>query len=220
MTPLTRDQMAARVARALPKGGFVNLGIGMPSLVARHITPSQDVTLHSENGILLFGTPPPEDEADTDLVDASKNPVTILPGGSYFDSALSFAIMRGGHLDAAILGGFEVSARGDLANWWTGAADDPHGVGGAMDLACGAREIWVMMDHQTRDGRPKIVEKCRYPLTAQGVVTRIFTNLAMITVTANGLQVEEMVEGLDFAGLQARTDARLLQHPHLAPLQA
>ncbi|HEY2131365.1 MAG TPA: 3-oxoacid CoA-transferase subunit B [Acetobacteraceae bacterium] len=195
MAPLTREQMAARVARALPHGAFVNLGIGMPSLVARHIAPAQDVTLHSENGLLLFGGPPPAGMADTDLVDAGKNPVTILPGGSYFDSSLSFSMMRGGHLDVAVLGGFEVSAGGDLSNWWTGAADDPQGVGGAMDLASGARQIWVLMEHRTRDGRPKIVERCAYPLTARGVVTRIFTDLAVIAVRREGLVVEEMVGG-------------------------
>jgi 3-oxoadipate CoA-transferase beta subunit len=211
MTPLTREQMAARVAHALPHGAFVNLGIGMPSLVARHIAPAQDVTLHSENGLLLFGGPPPEGMADTDLVDAGKNPVTILPGGSYFDSSLSFSMMRGGHLDVAVLGGFEVSAGGDLANWWTGAADEPQGVGGAMDLASGARQIWVLMEHRTRDGRPRIVERCAYPLTARGVVTRIFTDLAVIAVRREGLVVEEMVGGLDLDGLQAWTGARLRQ---------
>ena len=209
MTPLTRTEMAARLARDVPQGAFMNLGIGMPSLVARHIPPERGVVLHSENGLLNFGGPPEPGQEDHDLVDAGKNPVTILPGASYFDSALSFAIMRGGHLDIAVLGGFEVSATGDLANWWTGTPGDPQGVGGAMDLACGAREIWVLMEHRTRDGRPKIVERCTYPLTAAGVVTRIYTDLAVLDVTPAGISVREMTAGLTLADLQQWTGARL-----------
>jgi 3-oxoadipate CoA-transferase beta subunit len=152
MTPLSRDAMAKRLAQAIPHGAFVNLGIGLPSLVAGHIPENRDITLHSENGLLHFGGPPQAGQEDRDLVDAGKNPVTIRPGSAFFDSALSFAMMRGGHLDIAVLGAFEVSAAGDLANWWTGAPGDPQGVGGAMDLASGAREIWVLMEHQTKDG--------------------------------------------------------------------
>jgi 3-oxoadipate CoA-transferase beta subunit len=205
--PLTREQMASRVGRAIPPGAFINLGIGMPTMVARYVTRESGVTLHSENGILGFGGPPPEGEIDWDLTDASKRPVTMLEGGSYFDSALSFALMRGGHLDVAVLGGFEVSAKGDLANWWTGEEGEVQGVGGAMDLASGAKEIWVLMEQRTRDGRSKVVETCRYPLTASGVVTKIFTDLAIFAVTPSGLLVEEMVAGLDMAGLQALTAA-------------
>lgn len=207
MTPLTREQMASRLGRAIPPGAFINLGIGMPTMVAKYVTQESGVTLHSENGILGFGGPPPEAEIDWDLTDAGKRPVTMLEGGSYFDSALSFALMRGGHLDVAVLGGFEVSAKGDLANWWTGQPDDVQGVGGAMDLASGAKEIWVIMEHRTRDGRPKMVESCSYPLTAAGVVTRVFTDLAVFAVTPDGLVVEEIVAGLDLAGLQALTGA-------------
>ena len=209
MTPLTRTQMAARLARDVPHGSFMNLGIGMPSLVARHIDPAADITLHSENGLLNFGGPPPPGEEDTDLVDAGKNPVTQRPGAAFFDSALSFSMMRGGHLDIAVLGGFEVSAGGDLANWWTGIPGDPQGVGGAMDLACGAREIWVLMEHRTKDGRPKIVQECSYPLTARGVVTRVYTDLAVLDVGPSGLVVREMVDGLAMTALQAWTGAAL-----------
>jgi 3-oxoadipate CoA-transferase beta subunit len=220
MTPLTRHQMAARLARAIPPGSYMNLGIGIPSLVAAYVTPESGVTLHSENGILAFGAAPAPGEEDWDLTDASKRAVTILEGGSYFDSGLSFAMMRGGHLDVAVLGGFEVSERGDLANWWTGAPGEPQAVGGAMDLASGAKEIWVLMEHRTRDGKPKVVQHCSYPLTAAGVVTRIFTDLAILAVTPEGLVVEEMVEGLDLAGLQAVTGPKLRTKGDIAILAA
>ncbi len=210
MTPLTRPQMAERLARDIPPGSFVNLGIGMPSLVARHIRAEQGVILHSENGVLHFGGPPPPGQEDPDLVDAGKNPVTLQAGGSYFDSALSFSMMRGGHLDLAVLGGFEVSAGGDLANWWTGAPGDPQGVGGAMDLASGARQIWVLMEHRTKDGRPRIVDRCAYPLTARGVVTRVYTDLAVLAVGADGVRVMQAAPGLSFADLQAATGTALL----------
>ena len=209
MSGWTRTEMAGRLAQDIPGGTFINLGIGMPSLVARHISPGADITLHSENGLLDFGGPPPPGEEDTDLVDAGKNPVTLRPGAAFFDSALSFAMMRGGHLDIAVLGGFEVSAVGDLANWWTGTPGDPQGVGGAMDLASGAKEIWVLMEHRTKDGRPKIVEACRYPLTARRVVTRVYTDLAVIDVTSGGLVVREMAPGVDAGMLVAATGAAL-----------
>ncbi len=209
MTPLTREQMAARLARAIPAGSFINLGIGLPTLVARHVPADRGVTLHSENGILGFGGPPAVGAEDMDLTDAGKQPITMLEGGCYMDSALSFVIMRGGHLDIAVLGGFEVSGRGDLANWWTGEPDSPPGVGGAMDLASGARGIWVIMEHRTRDGRPKVVEQCSYPLTAAGVVTRIFTDLAVFAVTPAGLLLQEMTDGLDLVALQAVTGPRI-----------
>lgn len=206
----SRSEMAARLARDVPHGSFMNLGIGMPSLVARHIDPAADITLHSENGLLNFGGPPPAGEEDTDLVDAGKNPVTLRPGAAFFDSALSFSMMRGGHLDIAVLGGFEVSAQGDLANWWTGIPGDPQGVGGAMDLACGAREIWVLMEHRTKDGRPKVVERCTYPLTARRVVTRVYTDLAVLDITPRGVAVREMVPGLSLEALQALTGTALV----------
>lgn len=210
MTPRTRLQMAERLARDIPPGGFVNLGIGMPSLVARFIKPEQGVILHSENGLLHFGGPPPADEIDLDLVDAGKNPVTLQQGGSFFDSALSFSMMRGGHLDLAVLGGFEVSAQGDLANWWTGEHGDPQGVGGAMDLASGARQIWVLMEHRTKDGRPRIVDRCAYPLTARGVVTRVYTDLAVLALEPGGVRVLELAPGVAMAALQAVTGTTLL----------
>ena len=209
MTPLDRTAMARRVAHAIPDGAFVNLGIGMPDHVPDHIPDGREIFLHSENGVLHVGPRPPEDRIDWDLINAGKQPVTLRQGGSYFDSSLSFAIMRGGHLDISVLGGFQVSAAGDLANWSTGEAEGVPGVGGAMDLAVGAKQIWVMMDHTTRDGRPRIVERCAYPLTARGVVRRIFTNLAVIDVTPEGLVVAEIVPGLDLAELQRSTGAPL-----------
>ncbi len=209
MTPWTRTQMAARLARDIPSGTFINLGIGMPSLVARHIPPDADITLHSENGLLQFGGPPEPGQEDTDLVDAGKNPVTLRPGAAFFDSALSFAMMRGGHLDIAVLGGFEVSAQGDLANWWTGTPGDPQGVGGAMDLASGAAQIWVLMEHRTKVGAPKVVERCTYPLTARRVVTRIYTDLAVIDVTPDGLLVRDLAPDVTIEALQSVTAARL-----------
>ncbi len=210
MPPLTREGIARRLARALPTGAAVNLGIGMPSLVSRYVALKQDILLHSENGIINFEGLPTEDGADRDSIDASKRPVAVLPGGSYLDVALSFGLMRGGHLDVAVLGAFEVSTGGDLANWWTGKPGDVPGVGGAMDLACGAKSIWVMMEHTTREGRPKLVERCTYPLTAPAVVHRIFTDLAVLDVAAEGFVVRETVPGLDRSALQARTEARLI----------
>ena len=208
MTPLTRDGIAARAARDVPDGAFVNLGIGMPTLIANHIPAGREVFLHSENGIIGVGPAPAKGQEDWDVIDAGKSAITILPGASIFDSALSFAIMRGGHLNVAALGGFQVSVDGDLANWSTGEGGLP-GVGGAMDLACGAGAIWVLMEHTTRDGKPRIVNKCTYPLTATRVVKRIYTSLAVIDVTPEGLLVREIVAGLDMAGLQAVTEAPL-----------
>ncbi|WP_267428679.1 3-oxoacid CoA-transferase subunit B [Methylobacterium sp. GC_Met_2] len=210
MTPLSRDDIARRVASALPLGAVVNLGIGLPGLVSRYVEAAQDIVLHSENGIINFAASPDGGTADHDSIDASKRPVTVLPGGSYLDVALSFGLMRGGHLDVAVLGAFEVSARGDLANWWTGQPGDVPGVGGAMDLACGAKSIWVMMEHTTRDGLPKLVDRCSYPLTAPAVVDRIFTDLAVLDVTPEGLCVRELVAGLKPDELQARTATRLI----------
>lgn len=220
MKPLDRDGIARRAARDIPDGSFVNLGIGMPTLIANHIPAGREVFLHSENGILAVGPAPPEGEEDWDLIDAGKQPITMLTGAAIFDSALSFAMMRGGHLDIAALGAFEVSARGDLANWWTREDKGLPAVGGAMDLACGAKAIWVLMDHTRRDGSPRLVNACSYPLTAPGVVKRIFTNLAVIDVTPRGLVVKEMVAGLDLPGLQRLTEAPLLADDEVLPLAA
>lgn len=209
MTPLTRDQIAHRIARELKPGWYVNLGIGMPGLVSNFTAPDQDMFLQSENGILHYQGLAPGLTPDFDCIDASKRPVTVKPGGCYMDVSTSFGLMRGGHLDVAVLGAFEVSQAGDLANWSQGHAEDVPGVGGAMDLACGAKAIWAMLEHTTKKGSPKIVKSCSYPLTARGVVSRIFTDLAMIDVGPAGLIVREMVDGLSRDGLQSRTDAPL-----------
>jgi 3-oxoadipate CoA-transferase, beta subunit len=204
---LSRDQIANRVARDLRDGSFVNLGIGLPTLVADRIPEGIEVILHSENGILNVGPQPPEGQEDWDLINAGKDPVSLLPGGSFFDSSLSFMMMRGGHLDCSILGAYQVSDKGDLANWSMGLNDDLPGVGGAMDLALGAREIWVMMEHVTKKGAPRIVKECTLPLTAPGVVTRIFTDLSVLDVSPRGLVLREIVHGLDIDRLQEITGA-------------
>ncbi len=202
MKRLTRNEMAARVARDIPDGAVVNLGIGLPTLVANHLPKDREVLLHSENGVLGMGPAPADSDIDWDLINAGKQPVTLLNGGSYFHHADSFAMMRGGHLDYCVLGAFQVSVGGDLANWHTGAADAIPAVGGAMDLAIGAKKTYVMMDHQTKGGESKIVPLCTYPLTGVGCVSRIYTDLATIDVTPQGLRVIDMVEGLDLAELQ------------------
>ena len=202
MKRLTRNEMAARVARDIPDGAVVNLGIGLPTLVANHLPKDREVLLHSENGVLGMGPAPLDADIDWDLINAGKQPVTLLDGGSYFHHADSFAMMRGGHLDFCVLGAFQVSVGGDLANWHTGAADAIPAVGGAMDLAIGAKKTYVMMDHQTKSGESKIVPLCTYPLTGVGCVSRIYTDLATIDVTPQGLRVIDMVEGLDLAELQ------------------
>jgi 3-oxoadipate CoA-transferase, beta subunit len=202
MKRLTRNQMAERVARDIPDGAVVNLGIGLPTLVANHLPKDREVLLHSENGVLGMGPAPADADIDWDLINAGKQPVTLLNGGSYFHHADSFAMMRGGHLDFCVLGAFQVSVGGDLANWHTGAADAIPAVGGAMDLAIGAKKTYVMMDHQTKSGESKIVPLCTYPLTGVGCVSRIYTDLATIDVTPQGLRVIDMVEGLDLAELQ------------------
>ena len=210
MKRLTREQLATRVARDIPEGAYVNLGIGMPTLVANYLPRDREIFLHSENGILGMGPAPAPGAEDPDLINAGKQPVTLLPGGSFFHHADSFAMMRGGHLDICVLGAFEVSASGDLANWHTGAADAIPAVGGAMDLAIGAKQVLVMMEHLTRAGESKIVERCRYPLTAVACVDRIYTDLAVIDVSPLGLRVREMVDGLSFAELQRLTGATLV----------
>ncbi|HMN64067.1 MAG TPA: 3-oxoacid CoA-transferase subunit B [Burkholderiaceae bacterium] len=209
MNRLTRDQMAARVARDIPDGAYVNLGIGLPTLVANHLPPDREIVLHSENGILGMGPAPAKGDEDEDLINAGKQPVTQLPGCAFFHHADSFAMMRGGHLDFCVLGAFQVSARGDLANWHTGAPDAIPAVGGAMDLAIGAKQVFVMMEHQTKGGESKLVERCRYPLTGIGCVSRVYTDLAVIDVTADGLVAVEWIDGLSFDELARLTAAPL-----------
>jgi 3-oxoadipate CoA-transferase beta subunit len=211
MKPFTRNQLAERVARDIPEGAYVNLGIGAPTLIANFLPADREILLHSENGILGMGPAPPRGEEDWDLINAGKQPVTLLTGGAYFHHGDSFAMMRGGHLDICVLGAFQVSGGGDLANWHTGEADAIPAVGGAMDLAVGARQVFVMMDHQTKQGEAKIVERCTYPLTAAHCVDRIYTDLAVLDVTGSGLVVREMVEGLTFDELQRRTAAPLVR---------
>lgn len=206
---LSRDAMAARVARDIPEGAYVNLGIGLPTLVGNHLPHDREIFLHSENGILGMGPAPAAGAEDWDLINAGKQPVTLLTGGAYFHHADSFAMMRGGHLDICVLGAFQVSATGDLANWHTGAPDAIPAVGGAMDLALGARSTLVMMEHVTKSGAPKIVRQCTYPLTGIGCVKRIYTDLAVIDVTPEGLSVIEWAEGLTFEALRDLTDAPL-----------
>ncbi|WP_353134108.1 3-oxoacid CoA-transferase subunit B [Limnohabitans sp.] len=202
-TPRTKDQIAARVAQDMPDGAYVNLGIGMPTLVANHLPQGLEIILHSENGILGMGPAPDKAHEDFDLINAGKQPVTLLPGGAYFHHNDSFAMMRGGHLDICVLGAFQVSERGDLANWHTGEVDAIPAVGGAMDLAIGAKQTWVMMDLMTKQGRSKVVRECTYPLTGLACVSRIYTDLATLEVTAQGLQLIDVVEGLSHANLKA-----------------
>lgn len=209
MKRFTRDEIARRVAQDIPEGAYVNLGIGLPTMVANHLDPSREIFLHSENGILGMGPAPQPGAEDPDLINAGKQPVTLLTGGAYFHHADSFAMMRGGHLDICVLGAFQVSQSGDLANWHTGAPDAIPAVGGAMDLAIGAKRVFVMMEHQTKSGESKIVERCSYPLTGVGCVARIYTDLATIDVTPDGLRVVDMVDGLTLAELQALTGVPL-----------
>jgi 3-oxoacid CoA-transferase B subunit len=209
MNRLSRKQVAWRAAQDLADGIYVNLGIGIPTLVSNYLPEGREIVFHSENGILGVGPAPPAGQEDPDLINATKQPITLVPGGSYFIHSDAFVMIRGGHLDVALLGAFEVSERGDLANWTTDEPDMPPGVGGAMDLAVGAKEIRVLMEHTTRDGRPRLRRRCDYPLTAAGVVRRVYTDLAVIDIGPEGPVVREMVEGLDLAGLQAVTEAEL-----------
>ena len=206
----SRGEMAQRVARDIPDGAVVNLGIGLPTLVANHLPSGREVVLHSENGVIGMGPAPREGGEDFDLINAGKQPVTLLPGGAYFHHADSFAMMRGGHLDICVLGAFQVSVGGDLANWHTGGADAIPAVGGAMDLAIGAKRTFVMMEHLTKGGDSKIVERCSYPLTGIGCVSRIYTDLAVIDVTPQGLRLVEAFNGLAHAELERLTGVPLL----------
>ena len=209
MNRFTRDQMAARVARDIPNGAYVNLGIGLPTMVANHLPKDREIILHTENGLLGMGPAPEPGAEDADLINAGKQPVTALPGASFFHHADSFAMMRGGHLDCCVLGGFQVSVKGDLANWHTGAKDAIPAVGGAMDLAIGAKSVYVMMEHQTKKGESKIVPVCTYPVTGLGCVNRIYTDLAVIDVTPTGLVVIDIVAGLPFDELTRLTGVPL-----------
>jgi 3-oxoadipate CoA-transferase beta subunit len=205
----TRDEMARHVAQDIADGAVVNLGIGLPTLVANHLPPGREIMMHSENGVIGMGPAPAAGEEDYDLINAGKQPVTLLAGGCFFHHADSFAMMRGGHLDVCVLGAFQVSVRGDLANWHTGAPDAIPAVGGAMDLAIGAKKTFVMMEHLTKGGQSKIVAVCTYPLTGIGCVSRIYTDLATIDVTPQGLRVIDKVQGLDLAELQRLTGVPL-----------
>jgi 3-oxoadipate CoA-transferase, beta subunit len=209
MSKWTKNQMAALVARDIHDGAIVNLGIGMPTLVANHFGTGKEVMLHSENGVIGMGPAPAPGLEDYDLINAGKQPVTLLPGGVFFHHADSFAMMRGGHLDVCVLGAFQVAANGDLANWHTGEADAIPAVGGAMDLAIGAKTTWVMMEHTTKAGDSKLVPRCTYPVTGLGCVSRVYTDLAVLDITPGGVVVREMAQGLNFDDLQACTGAPL-----------
>lgn len=206
---LSKEQMAASIARDIPAGSFVNLGIGQPTLIADHLELDSRVVLHTENGMLNMGPVAVGDQVDPDLTNAGKIPVTELPGCSYFHHADSFAMMRGGHLDVCVLGAFQVSVTGDLANWHTGAPDAIPAVGGAMDLANGAKQVFVMMTLLTRDGTPKLVPECSYPLTGLGCVDRLYTDLATFEITTDGVRVLA-THGLEYNDLVATLDIPLL----------
>ncbi|WP_322042137.1 3-oxoacid CoA-transferase subunit B [Paraburkholderia sp. J67] len=202
MKRLNRDEMAQRVAQDIPEGAYVNLGIGVPTLVANHLDPSKEIFLHSENGLLGMGPAPAPGAEDDELINAGKQHVTLLTGGAFFHHADSFAMMRGGHLDYCVLGAFQVSVKGDLANWHTGAPDAIPAVGGAMDLALGAKQVFVMMELLTKQGESKLVSECSYPVTGVGCVGRIYTDLAAFDVTPEGLAVREIYSDIDFDALQ------------------
>ena len=208
-TPWNNDQIASRIARDIPDGSYVNLGIGRPEAIANHIPADKEIVFQSENGLLGMGPAAKGNEINHELVNAGKKPVTTLPGASIFHHADSFAMIRGGHLDYCILGGFQVSRNGDLANWSTGEPDAIPAVGGAMDLGVGAKNLFVLMTHTTKDGAPKIVDEITYPATAINAVTSVYTDLAVIDITPDAVVVRDIVEGLTFDELQARTGTKL-----------
>ena len=210
MVPLSRQQMAARVAHDIPEGWYVNLGIGIPTLVADQVPAGREVVFHSENGVLGMGPAPAKDARDPWLINAGKQHVTMMPGGSFVHQADSFAVIRGGHLDLCVLGAFEVAENGDVANWATSENDRSPAVGGAMDLAAGAKRLWVVMEHTTREGRPRLVRRCSYPLTAPGAVSRVYTNMAVLDVVAEGFRVVELAPGVTLEALQEVTEAALV----------
>ena len=205
--PWSRDTMAARAAEDIPEGWYVNLGIGIPTLIANHVPTDKEVVFHSENGVLGVGPAPSDNEIEPWLINAGKQYVTLRPGGSICHHADSFSMIRGGHLDLCVLGGFQVADNGDLANWATSENDTAPAVGGAMDLAAGAKRLWVLMEHTTKDGKSKLVKTCSYPLTAIGATTRVYTNLAVLDITQQGFIVVDMAPGLTWDALEARTDA-------------
>jgi len=207
--PLERNALAARVARDIPEGWSVNLGIGIPTLVGNYVPVELEVILHSENGIVGMGPAPRPEALNPWLVNASRQHVTLRTGASYLNHADSFALVRGGHLDLCVLGGFQVAENGDLANWSRCDNDRAPAIGGAMDLAVGARRIWVVMEHTTRDGEPRLLRRCTYPLTAKACVKRVYTELAVIDVAEKGFVVIDMVPGMTLGELQARTEAPL-----------
>ena len=210
MNKWNRDQMAAKVAADIHEGAVVNLGIGLPTLVANHLPAGADIILHSENGVIGMGPAPAPGEEDYDLINAGKQPVTLLDGGAFFHHADSFAMMRGGHLDVCVLGAFQVSVNGDLANWHTGAPDAIPAVGGAMDLAIGAKKTFVMMEFLTRQGEAKLVPACTYPLTGIGCVSRVYTDLAVIDLIGGEAHVIDLVEGMNIEALRALTPVSLV----------
>jgi 3-oxoadipate CoA-transferase, beta subunit len=203
------DQIAARIARDIPDGAYVNLGIGRPEAVANHIPADKEIILQSENGLLGMGGAASDNERDLELVNAGKKPIVMLPGGAFFHHADSFGMIRGGHLDVCVLGGFQVAANGDVANWSTGEPDSIPAVGGAMDLGVGAKQIFVLMTHTTKQGEPKLVNEITYPATARGACTRVYTDLAVLAVADGTFIVEDMVDGMTLEELQKRTEAPL-----------
>lgn len=205
--PMNRNQMAARAAQDIPEGWYVNLGIGIPTLIADHVPADKEVVFHSENGVLGVGPQPGANEIEPWLINAGKQYVTLRAGGSICHHADSFSMIRGGHLDLCVLGGFQVADNGDLANWATSENDTAPAVGGAMDLAAGAKRLWVLMEHTTKDGKSKLVKSCSYPLTAIAATKRVYTNLAVLDITEKGFVVLDMAPGLTWDALQARTDA-------------
>jgi 3-oxoadipate CoA-transferase beta subunit len=209
----TREQMAARVAQDIPDGAYVNLGIGIPELVAQCVPEGREFFYHTENGLLGMGPPPSDAELDLDLMNAGKRYVTAVPGAAYFHHADSFSMIRGGHIDACVLGAMQVAANGDIANWSTGEPGAIPAVGGAMDLVQGVKRILAVTQHTTKTGDPKLVERCTYPLTGAGVVSRIYTDLAVVDVTEEGFRVVELAPGVTFADVEGKTGARILPPP-------
>ena len=210
-TGWTRDQIAQRVAQDIPNGSYVNLGIGIPELVAHHVPAGRTFIYHTENGLLGMGPSPAAGQGDPELINAGKRRVSMMPGAAFFDQATSFAMIRGGHLDLSVLGALQVAANGDLANWSTGADDAIPAVGGAMDLVAGVKRVFVMTTHMTKEGEPKLVQHCTYPLTGRAVVTRIYSDLAVIDVTARGFALVELAPGIPFDFVQERTGAPIIQ---------
>ncbi|MBO6740766.1 MAG: CoA transferase subunit B [Phycisphaerales bacterium] len=208
----TREEMAQRLAQDIPNGSYVNLGIGIPELVARFVPEGRTLIYHTENGLLGMGPSPEEGEGDPELINAGKRHVTANPGAAFFHHADSFSMIRGGHIDLCVLGAMQVSQHGDLANWSTGAPDSIPAVGGAMDLCAGVKSVYVITQHTTKQGEPKLVERCTYPLTGVGVITRVYTDLAVIDVTPEGFKVAELSPGVDYDYVQQRTGAPLIPH--------